>query len=137
MHLQSILRIVRESGPSMAGGGGTRGISVMALCALARAAAMFVRWYGSGLADGDLEMLRERLRCIDVRWTIGSTYIPMYGGSLACGGLKKNRNVSSGSRQGRPVDKKQRMDFTQLVHRSICTAKSVNRDAEDVRWWAD
>jgi diphthamide biosynthesis methyltransferase len=58
----------------MVGEGYVGRISVTALCALARSAAIFVSLYGSELLDEDLEMLRFNLRRFDARWTLGREY---------------------------------------------------------------
>ena len=72
MHLQTMIRIVRDTcqegtskvykeGAGSIEGGSSR-LSIMAICALARAAAIFVRLCGSDLIDEDVEMLRSNLR---------------------------------------------------------------------------
>ncbi len=50
------------------------GISVMALCALSRAASILVRLCGRELSNEDLEMLRANLLRFSARWSICRTY---------------------------------------------------------------
>jgi hypothetical protein len=74
MHLQSMLRMVRDkyrAATYMVCEGYGDKISVMALCAMARAGAMFVSLNGSELRDEDLELLRFNLRRFGARWNIG------------------------------------------------------------------
>jgi hypothetical protein len=74
MHLQSTLRMIQDinrTATHMMSEGYAGKISVMSLCALARAAVMFVSLYGRELPEDDLEMLRFNLRHFGTRWTIG------------------------------------------------------------------
>lgn len=50
------------------------GISVVALCALSRAAAILVCLYKGELSSQDLEMVRSNLQRFSTRWAVCRTY---------------------------------------------------------------